>query len=88
MRRSCQTPYRETDPIPNNPKSILTGKAETPAEIAKRTGLNLDRLCEQLIAWTRTGHIQHGLYGTPGVCHVPVFRIAPCSLKQELSPCD
>jgi hypothetical protein len=75
MKKSRPTLYRETDPVPSNPKAILTCKAETPAEIAKRTGLNLDRICERLIEWTQQGLIQHGMIGIPGLCTIPVFRI-------------
>ncbi|XZE18767.1 hypothetical protein SH449x_004070 [Pirellulaceae bacterium SH449] len=75
MRKSRLLPYRETDPVPNDPKAILTGKAETPAEIAKRTGLNLNQLCDRLIEWTQSGQIQHGVIGIPGLCCIPVFRI-------------
>lgn len=53
MKRPRPTPYRETDPIPNDPKLIVTAKAETPAEIAKRRriGGRFGVFHSRIVAW-------------------------------------
>lgn len=69
-----QKPYNDDSAIPSQPVLILRSKLETPAEIHKRTGLNLDRLCAKLIEW----HSKELIIGAKlvfGHCSIPVFRL-------------
>ncbi len=67
-------PFTEYNEVPSDPTRILRGVAETPAEIAKRTGLRLDRVCESIEKWVRAGHIFAGRIAC-SYCSIPVFRV-------------
>jgi hypothetical protein len=53
---------------------VLDYQYETAAEIAKRTGLKLERVCEAIIKWAKAKQICCARIGTAD-CSIPVFKI-------------
>jgi hypothetical protein len=56
------------------PERILTWNAETPAEIAKRTKINIHTLCPLLVSWCEQGRVIVCELGQ-GDWSIPGFRL-------------
>ncbi len=67
--------FSEHDQVPSEPMRVLSGKYETAAEIAKRTGLKLERVCDSIMKWAAAKQISCRRIGTTD-CSIPVFKIA------------